>query len=153
MKKALAFLFQKEGEQITEDDFIYTQSVDMEWFSSEHAREVIDKALESDLIKMRDDKILANFDYESVNIPMGFEPSDDIFEEKKKDLFQTLLDEMVEKTDFSKQEIMSKVNEKQDKLNIEITTAVLLVAQEYETTLENRDQFIEDISKRIRDEG
>jgi len=125
----------------------------MEWFSSERAREVIDQALKSDLIKIRDDKILANFDYKTVEIPMGFEPSDDIFEEKKKDLFQTLLDELVEKTDFSKQKIMSKVNEKQDQLDIEITTAVLLVAREYDIPLEDRDQRIEDISKSIRDKG
>ncbi|MFW5953455.1 MAG: DUF2240 family protein [Candidatus Natronoplasma sp.] len=153
MKKALAFIFQKEGEEIIKEDFIYTQSVDMEWFSSERAREVIDRALESDLIKMREDKILVNFDYKTVDIPMGFEPSEDIFEEKKKDLFQALLSEMVEKTDFSKQEIMSKVNEKQDRLNIEITTAVLLVAREYDIPMKNRDQRIEDISKSIRDKG
>jgi len=150
LKKALAFLFQKEGNEISEEDFIYAQSVDMGWFSSDRARKVIDKALESDLIKMKEDKIVANFDYENIDIPMGFEPSEEIFEEKKKDLFPLLLDEMVEKSDFSKQEIMSKVNEKQDQLNIEITTAVLLVANEQDILLEDRFQRIEEISKKIR---
>ncbi len=143
-------MFQKEGEEITKEDFIYAQSVDLEWFSSDRAREVIDQALESDLIKIRDGKIMANFDYESVDIPMGFEPSKDVFEGKKKNLFPTLLDEIVEKTDLSKQELMSKVNEKQDQLNIEITTAVLLVAHELDIPLEDQSQNIEEISKKIR---
>ncbi len=150
MKKALAFLFQKEGEEIPEEDFIYAQSVDMEWFSSDCARKVIDRALEADLIKIKEDKISANFDYEDVDIPMGFEPSEDILEEEKRDIFPDLLDEVVEKTDLSRQEVMSKVNKKQDQLNIEITTAVLLVSHEHDISLKNRDQRIEEISKKIR---
>ena len=122
----------------------------MEWFSSDQAREVIDKALESGLIKVTEDDIVANFDYESVDIPMGFEPSEDILEEKKRDIFPDLLDEIVEKSDLSKQEIMSKVNEKQDRLNIEITTAVLLVAHEFGIKLRDRDQRIDTILEKIR---
>lgn len=143
-------MFQREGEKISKEDFIYAQSVDLEWFSSERARLVIDQALESDLIKIREDKILANFDYKSIDIPMGFEPSKEIFKDKKKDLFPDLLDEIVEKSNFSKQKIMSKVNEKQDQLNIELTTAVLLVAHENEITLRNLDQRIDEISEKIR---
>ena len=150
MKKALAFLFQKEGEKISEEDFIYAQSVDMEWFSSDEAREVIDKALESGLIKVTETEIVANFDYESVDIPMGFEPSEDILEEKKRDIFPDLLNEIVEKSDLTKQEIMSKVNEKQDRLNIEITTAVLIVAHEFGINLKDRDQRIDTILKKIK---
>ena len=150
MKRALAFLFQKEGEKISEEDFIYAQSVDMEWFSSDEAREVIDKALESGLIKVTETEIVANFDYESVDIPMGFEPSEDILEEKKRDIFPDLLNEIVEKSDLTKQEIMSKVNEKQDRLNIEITTAVLIVAHEFGINLKDRDQRIDTILKKIK---
>jgi len=150
LKRALAFLFQKEGEKISEEDFIYAQSVDMEWFSSDEAREVIDKALESGLIKVTETEIVANFDYESVDIPMGFEPSEDILEEKKRDIFPDLLNEIVEKSDLTKQEIMSKVNEKQDRLNIEITTAVLIVAHEFGINLKDRDQRIDTILKKIK---
>ncbi|MBS3781426.1 MAG: DUF2240 family protein [Candidatus Thermoplasmatota archaeon] len=150
MKKALAFLFQKEGKEITKEDFIYAQSVDMEWFSSDRARKLMDKAVDLDLIKIREDKILANFDYENVDVPMGFKPSKEIFEEEKKDIFPALLAEIAKKSDLSKQEIMSKVNEKQDRLNIEITTATLLVAHEYNIPLEDRYQRIEEISRKIR---
>jgi len=150
LKKALAFLFQKEGEKISEEDFIYAQSVDMEWFSSDEAREVIDKALESGFIKVTEDEIVANFDYESVDIPMGFKPSEDILEEKKRDIFPDLLNEIEEKSDLSKQEIMSKVNEKQDRLNIEITTAVLLVAHELGINLKDKNQRIDTILEKIR---
>ncbi len=101
MKRALAFLFQKEGEKISEEDFIYAQSVDMEWFSSDEAREVIDKALESGLIKVTETEIVANFDYESVDIPMGFEPSEDILEEKKRDIFPDLLNLRIKSSRFS----------------------------------------------------
>ncbi len=146
----LAFLFKKEGGKIDKEDFIYSQSADLDWYPSKYARRVLERAQELSLVDVKDDLVIARFDFESVDIPMGFEPSTDILKEKKKDLFPELLDKVVEKSDLSKQEIMSLVNKKQDKMNIEVKTALLLVAQEKDVYLEERDKYIKEISKEIR---
>ncbi len=150
MKRALAFLFQREGEVIEKEDFIYAQSVDLDWFSSDEARKMIDRTLESGLARMKDEEITANFDYEDIDIPMGFEPSKDILEKEKRDLFPELLEDIVKNSDYSKQEMISKANKKQDEMNIEIKTALLLVSQKEGIEVEGREEYIEKISKEIR---
>ncbi len=154
MKKALAFLFQREGKSVDEEDFIYVQSVDLDWFSSDMAREVIDKAYEQGLIKYDGNKIIANFDYDNIDIEMGFKPSKDIVDIKPEDIFTEILEDVLEQTEFSKQEIMSKVNQKQDKMNIEIKTALLMVAHENDVLDDDRrKRYVEKISDDIRSEG
>ncbi len=150
MKKALAFLFQREGSSVKEEDFIYTQSVDLEWFTSEEARKLKDRAMNSGLIKVDDGLIEADFDYDEIDIPIGFEPSKDILEEKRKDLFSGLLSEMVDNSSLSKQEVMSEVNDLQDRLNIEIITAMLLVAKKNNIKLKDLDKKVEEVRDKIK---
>jgi len=150
LKKALAFLFQREGSSVKEEDFIYTQSVDLEWFTSEEARKLKDRAMNSGLIKVDDGLIEADFDYDEIDIPIGFEPSKDILEEKRKDLFSGLLSEMVDNSSLSKQEVMSEVNDLQDRLNIEIITAMLLVAKKNNIKLKDLDKKVEEVRDKIK---
>lgn len=150
MKKALAFLFQREGSEISKEDFVYAQSVDLEWFSSDEARKLIDKALEAGLVDVDENIIKANFEYGQIDIPIGFEPSKNILEGKSKDIFSEILDEMVEKSSLSKQQIMSKVNEVQDKLEIEIITAMLLVARKNDISIDELDRKIEEVTMKLR---
>ncbi len=81
---------------------------------------------------------------------MGFEPPKDLLEkEVEEDVFPMILDEIVQKTDLDKQKIMAQVNKKQDKLNINIKTALLLVAQENEVDLKNKEKYITKIEEEI----
>ncbi|MEF8873787.1 MAG: DUF2240 family protein [Candidatus Thermoplasmatota archaeon] len=151
MKKVLAFLFQRDGEKISKDDFIYTQSADLDWYSSDYARRVLERALELGLIEVEDDSVTAGFNFESIDIPMGFEPPKDLLEkEEEKDVFQELLGQVSKKSELSRQEIMSLVNDKQDEMNIEVRTALLVVAQERKIDIDDRDEYIDLISKDIR---
>ncbi|MFP4142965.1 MAG: DUF2240 family protein [Thermoplasmata archaeon] len=150
MKRALAFLFQREGSPVSEDDFVYTQSVDLEWFSSDEARILIEKANSDGLIKIDGEMIEADFDYENIEIPIGFEPSKDILEEEKEDIFSELLSDLVENSGLSKQKVMSKVNDLQDSLNVEITTAMLLFARKRDIPLTDMERKIDKVSRRIR---
>ncbi len=109
-------------------------------------------AEKENLVKIEDKIVKANFDYKNVDIPIGFQPSEEIFESSgERNLFQKILGEMVAKSDLEKQEIMSKVNRKQDRLNVEIRTALLLVAQEEDIELDDRDSYIKKIEKDLRD--
>lgn len=94
--------------------------------------------------------IEADFDYENIEIPIGFEPSKDILEEEKEDIFSELLSDLVENSDLSKQKVMSKVNDLQDSLNVEITTAMLLFARKRDIPLTDMERKIDKVSRRIR---
>ena len=102
------------------------------------------------LVSIDDDTVSANFNFHDIQIPMGFEPPKDLLEkEVKKDVFSMILDEIVNKTDLNKQKVMAQVNKKQDKLNINIKTALLLVAQENDVDLENKKEYIKKIEEEI----
>lgn len=140
MKEALAFLFQREGGEIDKEDFVYVQSVDLDWFNSDKARKLLEKAVEKRLVKTSEDTVKANFDYESVDIEMGFEPDEDILESGKQEFFSELLGKLVDRSEMSKQEVMSKTNKKQDDMNITTTVALILVAYEQDV-LDAEEQY------------
>lgn len=154
MKRTVAFLFQREGKSIDKNDFIYIPSADLGWFSSEEARKLLKISEESGLISINEDTVTANFDFNSIQIPMGFEPPKNLLEkEVKKDIFPIILNEITEKTDLNRQKIMAQVNKKQDVLNINIKTALLLVAQENDVKLKNKREYIEKIEEEILEKG
>ncbi len=133
------------------DDFVYAPT-EIGWFSSEEGRKLLMKAEEEGLIKRDGEELIADFDYKDEDIPLGFEPSKDIFQEKgeEKSLFSQILEEVVDRSDKKRQDIMSKVNEKQDRLNIDIEVALLLVADELDVELERKDDYIQRIERKVR---
>lgn len=107
-------------------------------------------SVESGLVSIDGDTVRANFDFQSIQIPIGYEPPKDLLDiEVEKDVFPIILDEIVKKTDLNKQKIMAQVNKKQDKLNINIKTALLLVAQENDVDLDDKNEYIRDIEEEI----
>ncbi len=153
MKKALAVLFQRTGEKIDKEDFIYIQSTDLGWYSSQKARHLLDKALASGLVTVHADSVKAEFDFEKIDIPIDFEPSEALLkEDEEMDLFTQILNKAVDHSELSREDIMSLVNKKQDELEVEIKTALLLVAHEKNIHIPNRDDYIEKIIDHIRTE-
>lgn len=131
------------------DDFIYGPAAELDWFSSKEARRLLSIAEDEGLIRSEGDQVELTFDYHKVNVPLGFEPSEDIFEKKKQSLFSSLLNDVVNTSNLTREKIMSKVNKKQDKLNIEIEAALLLVARELKLEIPDEEEIIEEIKKKI----
>jgi len=151
LKNVLAFLFQRGGKEISRDDFIYTQSADLDWYSSDYAKRVFERALELGLVEVEDDSVKPRFDFKSIDIPMDFEPPKDLLDKgEKRDVFQELLDQISKKSELSRQEIISLANNKQDEMNIEVRTALLVVAQEKKIEIDGREDYVDLISKDIR---
>ncbi len=147
----MAVLFQRAGEEIDRDDFIYIQSADLDWYSSEKAKQLLDKALNAGLITVDEDRVKAEFEFQGIDIPIDFEPDEDMLKDDEEiDLFSEMLHEVVAHSDLSRQKIMSLVNKKQDELDIEIKTALLFVTQEKDIDLPARDERIEKVIEDIR---
>ncbi len=151
LKYTLAFIFQRAGsEEMDEDDFIYGPPADLGWFTSSEAKKLLKLARKEGLVKLDGKQVKIEFDPSSVSIPLGFEPSKRILEEKKKPLFQRMLDDVVMYSQLNRQEIMSRVNVKQDEMNIEIEAALLLLARELELDIPKKQEYIEDVRKKVR---
>lgn len=151
LKYTLAFIFQRAGaEEIDKEEFIYGPPADLGWFSSSEAKKLLKIARKEGLVTLNGDKVEINFDPKNVNIPLGFEPSTRILEEKEKPLFQRMLDDVVMYSQLNRQEVMSRVNLKQDDMNIEIEAALLLLAQELELDLPKKHEYIEAVRKKVR---
>ncbi|MFO7791536.1 MAG: DUF2240 family protein [Candidatus Saliniplasma sp.] len=151
LKYTVAFIFQRMGsEEIDKDDFVYGPPADLGWFSSSEAKKLLGIARKEGLVDLKGDRVKIRFDYNDIDIPLGFEPPKRILEEKKKPLFQSMLDDVVMHSNLDRQEVMSRVNVKQDTMNIEIEAALLLLAQELELDLPKKQKYIEDIRKKVR---
>ncbi len=151
LKYTVAFIFQRMGNDVIDkDDFIYGPPADLGWFSSSEAKKLLQIARKEGLVNVKGDKVKIKFEHKDLDIPLGFEPPKKILNEKKKPLFQSMLDDVVMHSHLDRQEVMSRVNVKQDEMNIEIEAALLLIAQELELDLPRKKKYIEDITKKIR---
>jgi hypothetical protein len=151
LKRTVAFLFQGEGDELEKEDFIYRQSVDLEWFSSDGARKLLELAEKKGFVTVENDVVKAKIDYNNVDIPMGFEPGPDLIEDSgEENVFDTLMREVLSRADMNRQELIARANRKQDKLNIDIKVAILMVAQEEELDLPDKLEYIEKIEDELR---
>ncbi len=132
---------------------MYGLSADLDWFSSKEARKLVEIAQDEGIIKKEDGELEVLFDYKDVSISMGFRPSKDIFTTKKeKPLFQQMLEEIVTSNNMDKAELMSSVNEKQDKLNVGIETALIALTEERGMKFPNRARYIQGIQDKLLSE-
>lgn len=151
LKYTVAFIFQRIGsDEIDKDDFIFGPAADLGWFSSSEAKKLLKIARKEGLVNLKGDNVEITFDHKNLDIPLGFEPPKKILEEKKKPLFKSILDDVVMHSHLDRQEVMSRVNVKQDEMDVEIEAALLLVAQEIQLDLPRKQNYIEAIRKKIR---
>ncbi len=136
---------------MTVDDFIYDPATELGWFSLSESKRLLQAAKDKGLIVERNGLVEIDFDYASVGFPVGFKPSKKVLKsEKEEPLFPTMLKEVIENNNISKSEIMAEVNKKQDKLNIEVEVALLLVCEEKKIKIKDKKRYIGAIRKKIR---
>lgn len=130
IKKVIAAAFKSKGKRkMKKSELIYTMSFDLNWFSHETSKKVVEKAEKNGLIE-GDDEVKPTFDLEEVSIPSDFKP------DAKRTLadspVEVLIEEISEKTGKSYQEVISLINRKQEKVAnlLSFEVVVLLLAKE-----------------------
>ena len=94
-KNLIAFLFQRSGkERLNEKEIYMTLSYELRWLTPEKAKIFLKRCLESGLLKIEGDEYTPNFDYKSIQIPLGFKVDDSIVEE---DVFSSIVKEIQKK--------------------------------------------------------
>ena len=151
---ALSQLFQKKGKgSLTEKEFVFAASLDLRWFTPKEAQKFLDIGIESELLALDGDKVKATFDYKGVNIPKGYAPNTELLQSsvKPKGVFLKIVDQISTSKDIPSKDIISLVNQTQDRMGIDVEVAALIVARRYGMNIsEYLDSVEEDIGSRYK---
>ena len=151
---ALAQLFRKKGKNsLTEKDFVFAASLDLRWFTPKEAQKFLDAGLESELLVREGDKVKPSFDYKNLDIPKGYVPTTELLLKaaKPKGVFLKLVDLISAQKDIPSKDVISQVNQTQDRMGVDVEVAALIVARNYGVDIsEFIDQIEEDIGARYK---
>ncbi len=136
LQRSIAVLFRRKGKQLlTEREFVFSASMDLRWFSPKDAQKLLDLGVSGGLIEKRNGSLLPTFDFSTIEVPLDYRPSKDLFQEARdatpRDLFSEIVEKIVKVRSVPKREVVSKVNRKQEMLGIDVEPAALLVACDY----------------------
>lgn len=138
LMQAIAFLFRRKNGILSDRDFVLSASMDLNWFTPREAQRILDMAFERGLILKDGSNLKPNFDSSTIDIPLNFVPNKGILsmassedmKDRKKDLFAIIVDRIAERAKMQKREVIAKVNKQQERMNLEIEVAGLLVGRE-----------------------
>lgn len=151
---ALAQLFRKKGKSsLTEKEFVFAASLDLRWFTPKEAQKFLDISMENKLLVLDGEKVKPTFDYKGVEIPKGYAPAIELLQSsvKPKGIFLKIVDQISTQKNMPSKEVISAVNLTQDRMNIDVEVAALIVARQYGVDIsEYIDQIEEEIGARYR---
>jgi len=146
MKKVIAAAFRSKGKRkMKRSELIYTMSFDLNWFSHEASKRVVEEAEKEGLL-VGDDEVEPTFNVDEVSVPADFKPS--IRELLSRSVADRLVEEIAEKTGKSYQEVVSIINEKQERLAnlLSFEVVALLVAKEFGVDV---SKYIDEVEKSV----
>ena len=150
----LAQLFRKKGKtSLTEKDFVFAASLDFRWFSPKEAQKLLELGLDSGLLAVKDGIVSPVFGHDKIEIPKGYAPTADILAGLvlPKGLFLKIVDAISAKTNLPAKDLISQINQTQDRMSVDIEVAALIVAKNLGADVESYlDVVEEDIGKRYR---
>ena len=140
IKIIISFLFKRSGkEELTDSDLYLPLSMDLKWFSPKEAKDFVNSALMQKFLIEKGDRIKPNFEYKKIEVPVGFYPSKQTFEEKKdnvkeegQDVVKLIIDQIIEKTEQDWQNVFEEIKEEAGKRKISLEVAALLVSRKYD---------------------
>ena len=151
---ALAQLFRKKGKSsLTEKEFVFAASLDLRWFTPKEAQKFLDISMDSELLALDGEKVKPTFDYKNVEIPKGYSPAVELLQSsvKTKGVFLKIIDLIATEKGMPSKDVISAVNQTQDRMNIAVEVAALIVARQYGIDIsEYIDQIEEDVGARYK---
>jgi len=148
----ITFLFKRSGKsKLSFSDLYLTLSMDLNWFTPEDAKDFVNLALKQKLLTKKGELIQPNFDYDKIVVPVGFYPAKMVFEEKEaerheeeRDVVKAIVGRIVEKIGLEAQNVIEKIKDIEKERNITSEVAALLVGKEYDVSVEDCFENVED---------
>jgi hypothetical protein len=123
--------FKRKGKEALKDsEFVLALSIDLNWFNPEQAKNVLNHAEKSGLLKREGELVQPAFDISNIEIPSGFKPEPGIFE--KKTIFDRVIERIILSTGMEKRKVIALINKKQEEFAkmVLIEVSAVLVAKE-----------------------
>ncbi|MCK4901992.1 MAG: DUF2240 family protein [Thermoplasmatales archaeon] len=152
----IAFLFKRSGKaKLSFSELYLTLSMDLNWFTPDDAKSFLNLTLKQKLLEKKGEIVQPAFDYERINVPIGFIPSKQVFEERvvakptveKATVLEKIIKELVEKTKLDQLQVTEKINKLAEEKTITKEVAALLVGKEYAVSLEVFFEEVEENKK------
>ncbi len=129
MRKVIAAAFKSKGKKkMKRSELIYTMSFDLNWFTHEGSKKVVEEAEKEGLLA-GNDEVQPTFDLDEVDLT-DFKP--DLSELLSRSVTDRIIEEIAIKLKKDSREIVSMVNRKQEELGgiVSFPVAALIVAKE-----------------------
>ena len=144
----IAFLFNRSGKNELKESEIYLPlSIELGWFSTKEAHELVQHALKQKLLIKKDGLLTPSFDIEKINVPIGFYPSKKTFVNggkiEENNVMDTIVHRIVEKKNQDHKEIIEEIKQVASEKNILPEVAALLVAKECNIDIEDGFEPVE----------
>lgn len=152
LKQIIASLYKRKGKDILEaKEMELLISMELRWFDPNETRKLIEHAQAFGLLEEVEDGLKPNFDFNSIEIPLGFRPPKDLLptlEQEQDSLFMQIVNHICMKTQMEPNQIIADINKKQSKFDdyILLEVLALLYAKELDV---NIDEFIPNVKKVI----
>ena len=150
----IAFLFKRSGKnELKKSELYLPLSIELNWFSPQEAKDFVKLAIKQKILEEKEGTVKPSFDIEQVKIPVGFQPSKQLLDDKEfieekeeGSLIELLIEKICKNSEFSKKIIIEKIKKIEKEKNITPEVAALLVGKEYDVVLE---EFYKKIEKEI----
>ena len=134
LRNAIALLFKRKGQnELSEREFVLSASMDLRWFPPRDAQRLLQIGLEAKLLESQEGTIRPAFDVTAVDVPMDYMPTSAILDTPtpvSEDIFLRLVDAISSKTTTDRRAAIALVNAVQERLDLEVEAAALVVARQ-----------------------
>jgi hypothetical protein len=149
LRDAIAVLFRRKGRaELSEKEFVLSASMDFRWFPPKDAQRLLQRGLESGLVRSEAGVIRPTFDVESIETPREFSPSPGILEEPPAPLntFLRIVDAIVDRTHEDRRAVIAAINAIQERMEIDLEVAALVAARKAGLDIRG---FVGSVEKRL----
>jgi hypothetical protein len=135
----IAFLFKRSGKrELHISDLYLSLSMELNWFSPSDAKAFVNQAIEKKLLVKKDHVVQPHFRYETINIPVGFQPSQEYAHEqdpyrpgKQLDAIKKIIQRIAKETKLDEHSIINQIEKITREKNIDRRVASLLIGKKY----------------------
>jgi hypothetical protein len=136
-KIIIAFIFKRSGKnKLPESEFYLPLSIELGWFSNKEAHEFINNSIKLNLLNREGKLLIPNFDIDSIDIPIGFTPSNKTYIKNKidtlkneKNILGMIIASIKETIKKDEEEIFEDIKKIAIDKNIMIEVAALFLAR------------------------
>ncbi|MEM2934857.1 MAG: DUF2240 family protein [Candidatus Thermoplasmatota archaeon] len=146
LKILFAFLFNKKGDKLMEEDIFNILSFEMGWMTPKECKKIIEKGLERNYIKIEENMIKPNFDYKEVEIPLGFKFDENKIQEYEGDIFSRITRRIEKNLNIGSKKILEEIEDLSRNMEIYPEVAAILYGKKKGIEI---DDFMEEIRKII----